>query len=139
MKRNYLDLTAICSGFLTDQIKAKILTPEKMYLAVDKNKVDRAKGRVMKQSQVIGETRDQEEVISDHWNFCRRFFTCEPVGRYLFHYTQEPATRRSKAAKHAAVGLHEWMVQHGVDEPVLVIGGDSTNSSTGGRVECLST
>ena len=56
MKKNYLDLTqtagafirygvsatataAICSGFLADQIKGKILQPEKMYLVVDKNKV----------------------------------------------------------------------------------------------------
>ena len=56
MRGKYLDLTqtagaslrygvsstataAICSGFLADQIKGKILQPEKMYLVVDKNKV----------------------------------------------------------------------------------------------------
>jgi hypothetical protein len=55
--------------------------------------------------------------------------TCEPDGRYLFLYTPEPATRRSKPARQAAVALHEWMVQHGVDKTVLVIGGDSTNSN----------
>ena len=43
----------------------------------------------------------------------------------------EPATRRSKPARQAAVALHEWMVQHGVDVTVLVLGGDSTNSNTG--------
>jgi hypothetical protein len=42
-----------------------------------------------------------------------------------------PLTLGSKAARQEAVGLHEWMVQHGVDKTVLVIGGDSTNSNTG--------
>jgi hypothetical protein len=35
-----------------------------MYLAVDKNKVAKAKDRVMKQTQVKDETRNQEEVIT---------------------------------------------------------------------------
>ena len=57
--------------------------------------------------------------------------TGEPDGRYLFHYTPEPPTRTCKPARQAAVALHEWMVQYGVDKTVLVIGGDSTNSNTG--------
>ena len=75
----------------------------------------------------------QEDITGDMLNkrTCLLSVTCEPDGRYLFHYTPEPATRMSKAARQAAVGLHEWMVQHGVDETVLVIGGDSTNSNTG--------
>ena len=31
----------------------------------------------------------------------------------------------------AALSLHEWMVKHGVDQTVLVLGGDSTNENTG--------
>ena len=57
--------------------------------------------------------------------------TSEPDGKFLFHYTPEPPTILNKPAKQAAIGLYEWMVDHGVDETVLVIGGDSTNSNTG--------
>ena len=78
------------------------------------------------------ETQDDTGPTYQIWvkqkNMC---VTCEPDGCYLFHYTSEPATRRSKAARQAAVGLHEWMAQHGVDETMLVIGGDSNNSNTG--------
>ena len=70
MKNNYLDLTqtagaslkygvsstataGICSGFLADQIKGKILPPAKMYLAVDKSKVARRVCHENKKSLLI--------------------------------------------------------------------------------------
>ena len=173
VNRNYLDISqtaaaslrygvsstataAICSGFLSDQIRGKIISQDKQYLVVDKKKVMRAKDRIMKQSQVDDELRNMEEVITGVFADGRkdktRVLLCdrktgryhqrvvkqenisvtgEPDGRYLFHYTPEPPTRTSKPARQAAVALHEWMVQYGVDKTVLVIGGDSTNSNTG--------
>ena len=81
MNRNYLDISqtaaaslrygvsstataAICSGFLSDQIRGKIISQDKQYLVVDKKKVMRAKDRIMKQSQVDDELRNMEEVIT---------------------------------------------------------------------------
>ena len=81
LKRNYLDLSqtagaslrygvsssakaAIYSGLLSDQIRGKVLPPEKKYSAVDKNKIIRAKERIMKESQVKDEQRNQDEVIT---------------------------------------------------------------------------
>ena len=57
--------------------------------------------------------------------------TSEPDGKFLFHYTPEPPTILNKPAKQAAIGLHEWMVDHGVDEIVLVIGGKSKTTNIG--------
>ena len=57
------------------------------------------------------------------------------INEYLlilrFHYTPAPGDHRNKPAKMAALSLHEWMVKHGVDQTVLVLGGDSTNENTG--------
>ena len=172
-RRNYLDLSntaaaslrygvsstasaALCSSFLADLIKGKVLPPEYEYLAVDKSKVARAKERVMKESRAKDEERNQDEVISGIFADGRKdktkvlvedattgryhqrivkeehvSVTSEPDGRYLFHFTPEPATRSSKPARQEALALYEWMVEHGVDETVLVIGGDSTNPNTG--------
>ena len=80
-KKNYLDLSktagaslrfgvsssataAVCTGFLADQIKGEILPPEMAYLAVDKFKIQRAKTKVMKESQEKDEKRNQEDVIT---------------------------------------------------------------------------
>ena len=173
LRRNYLDVSqtagaslrygvsstataAICSGIFSDQIRGKVLSPDSEYLAVDKNKIARARDRIMKESQIKDEERNQEEIITGIFADGRKdktkvllldgttgryhqrtvkqeniSVTCEPDGRYLFHYTPEPATRRSKPARQAAVALHEWMMQHGVDKTVMVLGGDSTNSNTG--------
>ena len=76
--------------------------------------------------------------------------TSEPDGQYRFvpnqvdndkylqilrfHFTPAPGDRKNKPAKMAALSLHEWMVKHGVDQTVLVLGGDSTNENTGGKV-----
>ena len=74
-------------------------------------------------------------------------FTSEPDGQYRFvpnqvdndkylqilrfHFKPAPGDRKNKPAKMAALSLHEWMVKHGVDQTVLVLGGDSTNENTG--------
>ena len=172
-KRNYLDITytasaslrygvsstataAICSSFLADLINGKVLPSECEHLAVDKYKVMRAKERMMNESKIHDEERNQEDVITGIFadgrrdktkvlvedkttgRFHQRYVkqehvsvTSEPEGRYLFHFTPEPETRTSKPARQEAVGLYEWMVQHGVDKTLLVIGGDSTNPNTG--------
>ena len=68
--------------------------------------------------------------------FCRRIekqenisFTSEPYGSYLTHYTSSKGP--NKPAKEAAIGLYNWMVLKGIDQTIIVIGSDSTNSMTG--------
>jgi hypothetical protein len=48
-----------------------------------------------------------------------------------FHFTPETGDSKNKPAKMAALSLHAWMVKHGIDRTVLVLGGDSTNENTG--------
>ena len=38
----------------------------------------------------------------------------------------------------AALSLHAWMVKHGIDKTVLVLGGDSTNENTGWQGKAVS-
>ena len=55
--------------------------------------------------------------------------TSEPDGSYLTHYT--PSKGPNKPAKEAATGLYNWMVPRGIDQTIIVIGSDSTNSMNG--------
>ena len=47
------------------------------------------------------------------------------------HYTPSEAVPPSTPAKEMAIGLHEWLVGHGQDSSILVLGGDSTNLMSG--------
>ena len=55
--------------------------------------------------------------------------TSEPDGSFLTHYT--PSKGPNKPAKEAAIGLYNWMVPRSIDQTIIVIGSDSTNSMTG--------
>ena len=43
----------------------------------------------------------------------------------------KPAPLPMKPAEVVADGLYEWLVEHGQDENILILGGDSTNSMSG--------
>ena len=47
------------------------------------------------------------------------------------HYTPSEAVPPSTSAKEVATGLYEWLVEHGQDSSILVLGGDSKNSMSG--------
>ena len=55
--------------------------------------------------------------------------TSKPDGSYLIHYS--PSKGPNKPAEEAAIGLYNWMVPRGIDQTIIVIGSDSTNSLTG--------
>ena len=57
--------------------------------------------------------------------------TSEPDGCYRMHYTPSEAIPPNKPAQEVAIGLYEWLVRHGQDSSILVLGGDSTNSMIG--------
>ena len=47
----------------------------------------------------------------------------------MTHYT--PSKGPNKPAKEAAIGVYNWMIPSGIDQTIIVIGSDSTNSMTG--------
>ena len=55
----------------------------------------------------------------------------EPGSEYLFHFTPEEATKTTKHAEQVANKLADWIMDYGVNETLLAIGGDSTNVNTG--------
>lgn len=57
--------------------------------------------------------------------------TEEPRGRYLTHYTPEPKTKTTKAAKQCAIGLFDWLKDSGIDRSLELIGSDTTNEMSG--------
>lgn len=147
---------AIASGFLRDLIDAGHLSPSMSYLALDRSKVSRGKESVIRTAKGKGDEdtdsknitavffdgrKDktktlllnsetnryhQKTIIENHISV-----TSEPDGQYRFHFTPEPSDRKNKPAKMIAIGVHNWMVENGVDKTVLVLGGDSTNEMSG--------
>ena len=172
-KRNYLDIpktaaaafryqvsstaaAAITSGYLADLIKGGVLTQDKIYLAVDKKKIQRSMDRIMSESQEDAEDGLKSEPVTglfadgrkdktlmlrfenDTGKYHKRVITeehisvtQEPAGVYLTHYTPDPAEKGAKPAKPMAKSLYKWLVDHGIDKTLLVAGGDTTPSMSG--------
>lgn len=148
---------AIVSGFLKDMISAGHLEANKSYLAVDRSKVSNGKEEVIrtateKEKYKNHETdikgiffdgrKDNTKILTyDHLTkrYNQRIYkenhiavTSEPDGQYRFHFTPGPSDKnKNKPAKVMAQELHSWLVENGIDETVLVLGGDSTNEMTG--------
>ena len=62
--------------------------------------------------------------------------TEEPKGRYLTHYTPDTATEE-KPAKQCLMELFDWMKDRRIDACLEVIGSDTTNELSGGKVACF--
>ena len=145
-----------CTAFLRDLIDAGIVPKNKAYLALDKNKVLRAQNLLLKEAVTSGESDANEDTITAvffdgrkdntkvllynettqryHQRIVKEehiTVTSEPDGSYRMHFTPPEATPANKPAKQVAVVLHDWLVEHGQDTSVLVVGGDSTNSMSG--------
>ena len=64
--------------------------------------------------------------------FCRRIENQENIS-----VTSEPDSEPkgpNKPVKEAAIGLYNWMVPKGIDQTIVMIGSDSTNSMNGSMV-----
>ena len=57
--------------------------------------------------------------------------TSEPDGQYRYHFTPDEPVFQHKPSYMEAQGLYMWMVKNGIDNDVLVLGGDSTNYNSG--------
>ena len=124
------------------------------YLACDPKKFWRARQEVMFKTRVSSEKLVIEVSIKSIFvngrkhptlilikdsvtkTFCRRIekqegisVTSEPDGSYSTHYI--PSKGPNKPAKEAAIEVYNWMVPRGIDQTIIVIGSDSTNSMTG--------
>ena len=68
------------------------------------------------------------EEKEEHISICS-----EPGGRYLCHFKVDSNERSSDqtAADQTASLMYEWIVDHGIKDSLLAIGGDSTNVNTG--------
>ena len=117
---------AVASGFLKDLIAAGHLTEKMDYLALDPNKLRRARQSVMTKAQEKEEVRANVEKIESIYFDGRKdktramiadsrgrlhpriikeehvSVTWEPHGRYLSHFTPEPAVHPDKPAKKVA-------------------------------------
>ena len=146
---------AISSSYLLDLIKAGHLDESLKYLAVDKRKIQRATSNLISNSSeeaeqenpVIGlfadGRKDQTLVImkdDESAKFDKRVVqeehitvTEEPKGIYITHFTPEEADKTAKPAYQQAKGLYEFLVDHRIDESLLLVGGDTTNSMTGAK------
>lgn len=148
---------AVASGFLKDLIAAGHLSEEMSYLAVDPSKLRRAREAVMSAARETEDVRAKGECIEAIYfdgrkdstrtlvpDTCGRLHpkiikeehitvTAEPTGRYLSHFTPEPAVQPEKPAKKVAEGLYEVLRNYGATETCTTLGGDSYNGNTGWR------
>ena len=128
----------------------------KAYLALDRAKVSRGKATLMSLAREKGEQeskksdiqgiffdgRKEKNRVLSYDYLTKRYHqrnvkenhisvTSEPDGKYRTHFTPGPSDKRNKPAEVIAQELHSWLVEHGIDERVQVLGGDSTNEMTG--------
>ena len=140
--------TMIDLGVVTAEDKTKVL---------DHNKVAREKKQLMAELRKKADIRirEGEDIICTMFdgrkNNTRVMYECtetgkkypatekmehisvssEPGGEYLYHFTPDPATKNTKHAEQVANKLVKWYIDHGVDQTLLALGGDSTNVNTG--------
>ena len=126
-------------------------------IIIDHNKIRRSKHKVMKEQQLVNKQAIEASTIQgilfdgrkDVTKFMRvgedgKLHPCEekeehisicsePGGRYLCHFKVDPNDRSSDqtAADQTASLMYEWIVDHGIKDSLLAIGGDSTNVNTG--------
>ena len=150
------ETAAVAFSFLLDLIEGGILSQEFSYLTLDKSKVQRWRNQVMFQASEIAGNMTTDETIKGIFFDARkdntlynekdtvtgRFHskikkeshvsvTSEPDGKYRFHFTPEEALAPYKPTYMEAKGIYEFLVSHGVDKTLEVVGGDSTNSNSG--------
>ena len=133
-------------------IDAGIITTDQQDLVIDHNRLQRAKDRLQKK-ETSAEIDDNIQCIFfdgrkdltkmimhddvSFKNYPRKFFEehysicSEPGGEYITHFTPDSSNDDLKPAEIIANHIVEWVKTHGVDESLIAIGGDSTNTNTG--------
>ena len=127
--------------------------PESSGLVIDHKKVDRAKSKIMKEQKtedlevvqekkvecIFFDGRKDKTLVQTEINGRKKFQTvkeehysvCTPDGKFLFHFTPEPANKSMSPAESIAKSLASWIADHGLEETLVAVGGDSTNVNTG--------
>ena len=149
--------TAAISTATVAALKNVNLISEDVEIIIDHNKIRRSKHKVMKEQQMVNEQAIEASTIQgilfdgrkDTTKFMRlgvdgklhpseekeeHISICsEPGGRYLCHFKVDSNERSSDqtAADQTASLMYEWIVDHGIKDSLLAIGGDSTNVNTG--------
>ena len=149
--------TAAISTATVAALKNVNLISEDVEIIIDHNKIRRSKHKVMKEQQMMNEQAIEASTIQgilfdgrkDTTKFMRlgvdgklhpseekeeHISICsEPGGRYLCHFKVDSNERSSDqtAADQTASLMYEWIVDHGIKDSLLAIGGDSTNVNTG--------
>jgi hypothetical protein len=145
----------VATGFLKDLISAGHLSEDKASLAVDSHKMKRAREKVMSAASETEDARAQEETIRAigydgrkdktramvpdsrgqlHPRMIKEehiSVTAEPSGRYLSHFTPDPAVHPDKPAKMVAKGVYNILEQAKALETTDTVAGDSYNGNTG--------
>ena len=149
---------AIGTGLLKDLIVAGHLPQDKAFLALDPNKIARARKAVMQESKVkdnekyktdkivgIGydgrRDRHTRAMVADSTGKMKmrmiteehESVTEEPSGRYLTHFVPEVPVHPEKPALKVAQGLFDILEQHDSTDSLQFLAGDSTNMNTGWR------
>lgn len=144
---------AIATATLID---AKVITEEESSQVIDHHKVHREKQKLMTQLCSSADQKFKDEQIKCILYDGRKNWTnvqekdeetgkwyqtkvklehivavSEPGSEYLFHFVPEEATKENKAAKQVSRKIVDWIIDHGVEDSLDAIGGDSTNSNTG--------
>ena len=128
---------AIATGYLKDLIAAGHLPADKAYLALDPSKVRRGREKVMTGAKIKEEKKAKEEEIVGIGYDGRKDLTrvlladtqgkvhprlvkeehvsvtWEPTGRYLAHFTPDPAVLPDKPAKKVAECLYDVLKKNG--------------------------
>ena len=145
----------IASAYLKDLISAGHLPSEMSYLACDPNKILRARKRAMNDAR-LESSHEQKKLLGIGYDGRRDKHTLamvpdkatgkpklrriveehesvteEPSGKYLGHFTPEPATSTEKPSFQVARGVVKLLEEHDSLESVMVLAGDSTNSNNG--------
>ena len=145
---------AICTATLAAAKDAGLLK-EDADILIDRNKIIRAKSRVMRQTgrgdeltlreaniqciffdgridktKIMNEENGKfypAERKEDHYSLCS-----EPGGKYLTHLTVDTDERMGrKPADHLATLIYDWIVEYGISKSLIAVGADSTNLNTG--------
>ena len=83
--------------------------------------------KVVRYNELTGRFH-QGTISEEHYTL-----TWEPEGKYLHHFTKEPPTKGEKPALKIAQRIHTWLLDHGADDNLWMVSGDSTNTNSGLR------
>jgi len=135
-------------------IDAGLITDEDKHLIIDHNKVKRAQQKLVQELDAKFESEIREHGIScllfdgrrdetkvmfeiagsskmfpgmvkeEHYSVCS-----EPGGKYLWHFVPMKDTGSKKPAEVIADNIVEWLKERNIDDKLLAVGGDSTNTN----------